>query len=729
VAPPDSGDDVNPGVLDPGETWTWVVTTNPTADVTVTATGHGTDPIGNDITYPFDLDERDQFSVDVIAPSTDVGITAEPVTGLAGTEVLWTVTETNDGDVDLTGVFVNLDASTDDDDDGDVAVLDENSAGFSGDDGDGILNPGETWTWTLTTTVDADITVIATGHGLDPIGNDITYPDYPSERDEAAVDIIAPSTDVSITADVDTILSGDPVTWTVTETNDGDVDLTGVFVNLDASTDDDDDGDVAVLDEDSDGFSGDDGDGILNPGETWTWVVVTNPADDVTVIATGHGLDPIGNDITYPFDLDERDTASIDVIFPTTVVEITVDLPAPIAPAEATWTIKETNDGDVDLTDVFVNLDASTDDDDDGDVAVLDKDSAGFSGDDGDGILNPGETWTWVVTNTLTDDLTVVATGHGLDPLGNDITYPADPDERDEATADVEQPAALGDYVWEDLDEDGIQDPEEFPVAGVVVNLYGADNMWLASTTTDEDGLYLFDGLAAGEYRVEFELPGGYVGFTQRNQGDGTNDSDADPDGSTDPVTLAEGEINLTIDAGVVLEVAANPDVAITKTDGGVTIVLSEDEPVGEIAYVVTVENVSEIPATGTVMTDTLPDTVTFKSAVPDKGTCSLSGQVLTCDIGDLAPGETVDIAIVVTTESYGQLTETNVVNTACVEVNEEELVSDNNCAEETTPISEEELPETGFESGPLALMGTALLGLGALLLATTRRRDEGEIA
>ncbi len=56
VAPPDSGDDNTNGVLDPGETWTWVVTTNPPADVTVTATGHGTDPTGVDITYPGDPD-------------------------------------------------------------------------------------------------------------------------------------------------------------------------------------------------------------------------------------------------------------------------------------------------------------------------------------------------------------------------------------------------------------------------------------------------------------------------------------------------------------------------------------------------------------------------------------------------------------------------------------------------------------------------------------------------
>ena len=49
------------------------------------------------------------------------------------------------------------------------------------------------------------------------------------------------------------------------------------------------------------------------------------------------------------------------ITVPSTAVDISVDLPRPIAPADATWTVTETNDGDVDLTGVYVNLDASTD--------------------------------------------------------------------------------------------------------------------------------------------------------------------------------------------------------------------------------------------------------------------------------------------------------------------------------------------------------------------------------
>ena len=40
-----------------------------------------------------------------------------------------------------------------------------------------------------------------------------------------------------------------------------------------------------------------------------------------------------------------------------------------------------------------------------------------------------------------------------------------------------------------------------------------------------------------------------------------------------------------------------------------------------------------------------------------------------------------------------------------------------------------EELPETGYESGRLAVFGLLTLGLGALLVGATRRRDEDETA
>lgn len=57
-------------------------------------------------------------------------------------------------------------------------------------------------------------------------------------------------------------------------------------------------------------------------------------------------------------------------------------------------------------------------------------------------------------------------------------------------------PIEIGNYVWYDIDNDGVQDPDEAPVEGATVNLYEVDadgNRTLVSTTTtDAKGEYYF---------------------------------------------------------------------------------------------------------------------------------------------------------------------------------------------------------------------------------------------
>lgn len=108
---------------------------------------------------------------------------------------------------------------------------------------------------------------------------------------------------------------------------------------------------------------------------------------------------------------------------------------------------------------------------------------------------------------------------------------------------------AIGDYVWEDLNGDGIQDSGEPGVEGVTVNLI-VDGVVVETTTTDADGGYLFDELLPGNYSIEFVVPDGYD-LTLPNQG-GDDALDSDTSGGLVTVDLAEGEINLTIDAGLV---------------------------------------------------------------------------------------------------------------------------------------------------------------------------------
>ncbi len=132
--------------------------------------------------------------------------------------------------------------------------------------------------------------------------------------------------------------------------------------------------------------------------------------------------------------------------------------------------------------------------------------------------------------------------------------------------------AALGNYVFFDVDNDGIQNgPADFGVNGVAVKLFadngngtpepgGADGAPIAITVTANDvygqpGYYLFENLLPGvKYFVQFMLPPTASGFTTRDAGgDDTLDSDANPaNGTSQLVMLMAGETNLSIDAGLV---------------------------------------------------------------------------------------------------------------------------------------------------------------------------------
>jgi uncharacterized repeat protein (TIGR01451 family) len=114
------------------------------------------------------------------------------------------------------------------------------------------------------------------------------------------------------------------------------------------------------------------------------------------------------------------------------------------------------------------------------------------------------------------------------------------------------QPATISDFVWDDLDADGIQDSGEPGIVGATVNLLDATGTnQLQTTNTGAGGLYSFT-VAPGTYIVEFVAPGGFSFSPQDQGGDDTVDSDANPaTGRTAPVTVAAGATDDTIDAGL----------------------------------------------------------------------------------------------------------------------------------------------------------------------------------
>ena len=86
--------------------------------------------------------------------------------------------------------------------------------------------------------------------------------------------------------------------------------------------------------------------------------------------------------------------------------------------------------------------------------------------------------------------------------------------------------STIGDIVWLDANGDGLQQPDEAGIEGVVVVLLDGADVELARDVTDHLGAYEFTDVAAGSYVLELELPDDYA-ITQANQGfDDELDSD-----------------------------------------------------------------------------------------------------------------------------------------------------------------------------------------------------------
>ncbi|MBE3136376.1 MAG: PKD domain-containing protein [Thermoplasmata archaeon] len=110
----------------------------------------------------------------------------------------------------------------------------------------------------------------------------------------------------------------------------------------------------------------------------------------------------------------------------------------------------------------------------------------------------------------------------------------------------------LGDFVWNDIDADGIQDAGEPGISGVTVSLYTENGTLIDSTITDRHGVYSFAYFPLGKYYIEFSVPIGYR-FSPKDQGtDEAKDSDADSvTGRTDIAVFNPEQYDTSWDAGM----------------------------------------------------------------------------------------------------------------------------------------------------------------------------------
>lgn len=110
---------------------------------------------------------------------------------------------------------------------------------------------------------------------------------------------------------------------------------------------------------------------------------------------------------------------------------------------------------------------------------------------------------------------------------------------------------SIGDRVWNDTNQNGVQDTGESGVAGVVVQLLGCENVIIRYVTTDGSGQYLFDGLVAGDYRVRVRPPDGWQISPANQGGNDDADSDAGTDGFAECITLEDDEADMSFDFGL----------------------------------------------------------------------------------------------------------------------------------------------------------------------------------
>lgn len=247
-------------------------------------------------------------------------------------------------------------------------------------------------------------------------------------------------------------------------------------------------------------------------------------------------------------------------------------------------------------------------------------------------------------------------------------------------------PVEIGNRVWFDLNQNGIQDPGEDPAAGVTVNLYDASGNLVASTVTNAAGEYLFTSVTDSilfntDYVIRLDNPADYAPggpladwfLTDDNNSEDLRDSDGEMvDGfpTIAMTTGGPGANNHTYDFGFAQDPVVDDDDDGTPPPPGTPTVPTSDDPNGSfvvsgglrldksvdrpfaqpgdtVTWTINIENNSGETVTGIVVTDSVPGSLSIVSASASAGNVSVNGQNISFSIGSLGPGDGVTITIV----------------------------------------------------------------------------------
>ncbi|MEG2348218.1 MAG: SdrD B-like domain-containing protein [Clostridia bacterium] len=138
------------------------------------------------------------------------------------------------------------------------------------------------------------------------------------------------------------------------------------------------------------------------------------------------------------------------------------------------------------------------------------------------------------------------------------VTTPMNPAEPNKVSVQIGAATngSIGNFVWNDLNKNGLYDAGEPGVNGIKVELYDQNNNLLQTTTTANDflnnpGYYSFTNLEAGNYYVKF-IPYSPYNLTIQKANVANGSKPNQTTGITDLITLTNNQSIITVNAGVV---------------------------------------------------------------------------------------------------------------------------------------------------------------------------------
>jgi hypothetical protein len=154
-----------------------------------------------------------------------------------------------------------------------------------------------------------------------------------------------------------------------------------------------------------------------------------------------------------------------------------------------------------------------------------------------------------VITPTVTSETEPISTVVTPTPMPTEDVSVVEP--TSSISQDYDVNLKLGDRVWMDVNENGIQDNKEVGLKGVIVTLFTENGQKIETTTTNSNGYYLFSNLSRGNYYLSFRNIPSECKFTIKDAiSDDTKDSDTDKNGDILDIQL-DSSI-LSNDVGVV---------------------------------------------------------------------------------------------------------------------------------------------------------------------------------